>query len=502
MINFLGYAPDLDNTTPGVITDCSFLIPSARGYKPAASPSSAGLPALPGTLPACRGSTLVRKTDDTTRLFAGTVNRLVESGSATWTPRGSSYALGTNERWRFAQFGDRSLAAVKSHILQSITTASEFSQVTSTAPKGAIVEVVNNFVMLFNVNDQGAIFDSLDRPDGWWCGPKGNDGTGNWVPSVTTEAATGTLRSTPGPLTAGRRFGHQIVAYKLRSMYLGSYVGAGPIWDWQLIPGEAGAMSQEVVISVGTPEDPKHVFMGFDNFYMFAGGRAVPIGNITPQGFMSPVRDTVFDELDTSVYYACQALHDARKALVYFYYPTNADGLNTNKCVVYNYRTNRWGRDDRSIEAVVEYIAAGLSYGDLGASYSTYADFPNLSYDTAFVSQDSPQPGIFDTTHTLKTLSGTPTNSSITTGDYGDPQRFTDLVRVIPQFLTAPTSATLTHYTRDVLSGMLVQRSYVALSNGRFDVLAAGRWHRGKFDMVGNHEIVGFTPFSEPDGEE
>lgn len=503
MISFLGYAPDLDPTTPGVITDCSFLIPSARGYKPAPTPASVGLPALPGTLPACRGAALVRKTDDTTRLFAGTANRLVEAGDATWTPRSAStFALGSSERWRFAQFGDRSLAASKSHILQSITSATDFAQVTSTAPKGAIVEVVNNFVFLLNVNDQGAIFDSLDRPDGWWCGPKGSDGTGNWVPSVTTEAATGTLRSTPGPLTAGRRYGNQLVAYKLRSMYLGTYVGAGPIWDFQLIPGEAGAMSQESVVSVGTPEDPKHIFMGFDNFYMFSGGRAVPIGNVTPQGFMSPVRDTVFDEIDMSAYYACQALHDAHKALVYFYYPTTVNGLTCNKCVVYNYRTNRWGRDDRTVEAVTDFIAAGVAYGDLGTLYSTYNDLPNLSYDTAFVSQDSPRPGVFDTTHTLKTLSGTPTNSSITTGDYGDPQRFTDLVRVIPQFLMAPDAATLTHYTRDVLSAQLVSRGSVELSDGRFDVLASARWHRGKFDMTGNHEITGFTPMSAQDAEE
>lgn len=502
MPRFIGYAPDLDPTIPGVITDCIGLVPSPRGFRPAATPASTGQPALPGTLPACRGAALLRKTDDSTRLFAGTANRLVEQGSGTWTPRsGSTYSLGTANRWRFAQFGDRSLAAAKSEILQSLTTATDFAAVTSTAPKGAIVETVNNFVMLLNVNDQGGIFDSTDRPDGWWCGPKGNDGTGNWVPSVTTEAATGTLRSTPGPLTAGRRFGNQIVGYKLRSMYLGTYVGPPQIWDWQLLPGEAGAMSQEAVVNVGTAEDPKHIFMGFDNFYMFAGGRAVPIGNVTPEGFMSPVRDTVFDELATSVYYACQALHDPRKALVYFHYPSAVNGLITNKCVVYNYRTNRWGRDDRSIEAVVDYVAAGISYDQLGDFYATYDDLPEQSYDTAFVSAGAPQPAIFGTDHILKTLSGAPTTSAIITGDYGDPQTFFDLTRVVPTFLTAPTSATMTNYSRDILSSALVQRGSVALANGRFDVLSSARYHRARFDMTGDYEITGFEAYSQKDGE-
>jgi hypothetical protein len=70
---------------------------------------------------------------------------------------------------------------------------------------------------------------------------------------------------------------------------------------------------------------------------------------------------------------------------------------------------------------------------------------------------------------------------------------------VIPQFLIAPTSATLTHYSRDVLSAALSQRGLVELMNGRFDVLASARWHRGKFDMVGDHEITGFTPQTSDD---
>jgi hypothetical protein len=52
------------------------------------------------------------------------------------------------------------------------------------------------------------------------------------------------------------------------------------------------------------------------------------------------------------------------------------------------------------------------------------------------------------------------------------------------------------------LSGTLVQRGTTSLSNGRFDVLASARWHRGKFDMTGDHEIAGFTPYSNEDAEE
>lgn len=497
MIPFLGYAPDLDPTIPGVMTNCSAIVPSAKGFKGAPTPVSVGLPALAA---ACMGAAVVRKLDDTTRFFAGTTANLYEAASATWTPRsGATYGLSSAHRWRFAQFGDVSLAAARSEILQSLTSATTFANATSTAPKGAIVETVNNFVFLFDVHDQGGIYDSAERSDGWWCAAKG--GHTSWTPSVTTEAATGELRSTPGKITAGRKFGQQIVAYKQRSMYLGTYMGAGPIWDWQLLPGEAGALSQEVVVNVGTPDDPKHVFMGIDNFYLFSGGRAVPIGNVMPQGFMSPVKDTVFGELNVQYYYACTALHDTKNALVYFYYPVNS-AITPDKCVVYNYRTNRWGRDDRTIEQAVEFISSGVTYDSLGDSYATYEDFPNQPYDIAFVTQGAAVPAIFDTTHTVKTLNGTTGNSSITTGDYGDPQQYTDLVRVIPQFLTAPSSANLVNFYRDNLSDSLTTDQTTSLSGGRFDFLRSARWHRGRFDMVGNHEITGFESIAGEDGEE
>lgn len=489
MIPFIGYAPDLDPTLPGVMTNCAAIIPTIKGFKGAASAASSGYAALDAQ---CYGAASLRKTDDTVRLFAGTAAKLYEGSGLSWTNKsGTISGLGATNFWRFAQFGDVSLAVAKTEKLQFITTSTAFANVTSTAPKASIVETANNFVFLFDVSDQGAIYDSADRPDGWWCGPKG--GYVDFTPSVTTEAATGTLRSTAGKITAGRRFGYQVIAYKLRSMYLGTYVGQTAIWDWQLIPGEAGALSQEVVVNVGTPEDPKHIFMGDDNFYVFAGGRAVPIGN--------PIKDTVFGELNAQYYFAAKAAHDTKSKTVRFYYPVASSNI-PDKCVVYNYLTDKWGRDDRQIQAAVEYVSGGLTYTALGSSYATYDDLPNLPYDLAFSAQGAPAPAIFDTLHTLKTLTGPCGVSSITLGDYGDSQIFSTLKRVRPKFLSGPTTATLVHFYRDILSGALLTGATAAINGGRFDFLRSARWHRGRFDLTGDHEISGFDADIEADGEE
>src|SRR5678816_4110775 len=102
-------------------------------------------------------------------------------------------------------------------------------------------------------------------------------------------------------------------------------------WDFNPIPGQAGALNQECIVDVGTADNPVHLMMGYEDFYRYDGSRPVSIGN--------PVKETVFGELDRSLSYTCAALHDRRNSRVYFFYPPN-------RCVVYNYKTGLWGRDD------------------------------------------------------------------------------------------------------------------------------------------------------------
>lgn len=489
-IIFQGYAPDLPSNTPGVFTDCAAILPSTRGFKAAPTPTSFGLAALAAQ---CRGAASLKKRDETPRTFAGTSANMYERSVQTWASvTGAAFVgLGSADRWRFAQLGDASLITAKTEIPRFITSGASFAVVAANAPRGAIIETVNNFVFLFDVNDQGAIFDSAERQDGWWCAGRGN--YTSWTPAITTEAATGTLQSTPGKIVAGRRFGYQIVAYKLRSMYLGTYVGPPLIWDFQLVPGEAGALSQEAVVNIGTPEEPKHIFMGLDNFYLFNGGRPVPIGN--------PVRESVFAEFNQAFYYAALALHDAVGKRVYFFYPVSGSEK-PDKCVVYNYETQRWGRDDRQVEFAFDALPAGVTYDGLGALYSTYSDFPAMSYDLAFAASGSGVPTIFDTSHVPRSLNGSAGNSSITLGDYGDDQSFFTLNRLRPRFISAPTSAQFTHSWRDNLSDSKTAEGAIAISSGRFDTRRSARWHSGTMSFVGDLEIQGFSVDGEFDGDD
>jgi hypothetical protein len=485
LITLYGYAPDLLPDTPGVMTNCASFIPTQRGFAGAPSPRSLGISALAA---ACQGAAIVGKLDNTNRLFAGTATKLYELSSTSWTDRsrasGGNYGLASDARWSFAQYGDVTLAAAKADILQFSTTGA-FANVGASVPKATIVEVVGQFAFLMDINDQGSIGSFGDSPDRWWCCAKG-DYT-DWTPATSTQCASGRLITAAGPIKAAKRFGDGIVAYKLRSMFVGTYVGPDArIWDFIEIPGSAGALGQYAVVDVSIPEEPRHIFMGADDFYLFDGTRPRPIGG--------DLKETVFAELNRTYAYLAVALHDPRKSRVYFYYPSSGS-TTLDKCVVYNYRSQKWGRDDRSLEMVVNYISAGVTYNDLGSIYPTYDAMPNVAYDSSFWSVTTQIPAVFDTSHVLMPLDGPNVTSSFTSGDFGDEDVSTLLSRVSPRFLTKPASANMVNFHRRTLGDTLTQDQTTPMNSlARFDVLRDAFWHRVRFDFTGPVELNSINP--------
>ena len=485
-----GYAPDLDPRTPGVLTNCAALIPSIRGMKGAPTPVATPLAALAA---ACTGAAILEKTDGSTRLIAGTTTELFEAGVSTWntvTAASGDYSGAAAVTWDFAQFGDTTIAVNKNDIVQT-SDSSVFANASTTAPKASIVETANNFVILFDVFDQGGIYDSADRTNGWWTAGRG--GTTVWTPSVANECYTGELSSTPGPVIAGKRFGDQVIAYKEFSMFRGYYLGSQG-WQFDEIPGEAGAISKRAVINVGTTDNPLHLIMGPFDFWIYDGSRPRSIG--------SDLKDTIFAELDRANRKSVKTLHSKQLNVVYWFYPVSG-GTTPDKCVVYNYKTGKWGRDDRTIEEVTDYIDSGITWDSLGDDFSTWDDLFATTWDESFLQSGLATPAIFDTSHNLKTLSGVAGTTSMTTGDYGSVQRYSTVTRVTPIYITYPDSGQLTHSYRNVIGESLTSDSAIGNnSKGEFDVLRSAPWHRDTIQFSGAVEIAGLNVELSVDGDE
>jgi len=480
MIPLVGFAPDLPPETRGVLTDCNNILPGVGEFVSAPSKVDAGLGAISG---AARGFVVVRKNDNSARTFAGSDDKLYE-GSSVWNDKSKvgGYTLGPDDRWRFAQFGDTTLATAKSETIQAITSGN-FADVSGTAPKAAIIETINNQVFAFNINGMGF----GDDPTRWACSALGS--TTDWTPSVATQCVSGQLLSTAGPITAGRRLGDIIVAYKNMSMYVGQYVGAPAIWDFRLVPGSVGAPCQEAVVTTGTA----HYFVGPDDFYVFDGSRPTPLN--------SPVREWFFNTLDPAYAYRICGTFDRQNQRVFWWFNSTSSNGVLNKCIVLNIKTGQWGRMDGNIEIAAEYVAAGVTYDGIGTPYSTYDDLPTtLSYDSPFWNSSGAVLSSFGTDHKAYTYSGSSATSSLTSGHHGDNVSFSTLSRVKPRFLVSPASSTMLYSHSNTDASSFTQNLSSNWENQWYDVLWSARWHKFELQFSGNMKISGYDLALTPDG--
>lgn len=477
---FAGFAPDLDPTTPGVITECENLVPTLRGYKGAASGIDVGMDALAA---AAVGAAVLVRLDGTARLIAGTATKLYEQSGSTWADvsRVAAYNASTSYPWRFAQFGDTALAINKGDVLQS-SSAGAFADVAG-APKAAVMCIASGFVMLANTNE-ATYGDSFDR---WWCSAYLN--VADWTPAIATQCATGRLVDSPGAITAMRTFGYDVVAYKARSMYVGRYAGPPGVWDFTLLPGEIGCASHEAIADIGSA----HIFIGDEDIYLFNGATVAAIG--------APLREWFFIDLDAASRYRIRHAHDRRASTVYFYYPRAGDNGELTGCIAYNYKSNKWGVAHRAIECPVDYISGGYTYDTLPILGARWDSWPQVAYDSPFWNATATSPAVFSTDHKLYSLTGAAESATLATGSYGVENSCSLLTRVTLRYLSRPTSATMLNAYRDVHGDPWALDVSTEESSGRFDVLRAAPWHIARFEFVGDFEVTGLSADVQPDGE-
>lgn len=485
MIPLKGFAPDVDPHIPGVITECSNMMPVAEGFRTSPSPVGIGYSALSS---ACKGAALLKQLDGTTRLVAGENDALWSAASGSWTDRtrtsGGAYSVGTSDRWRFAQFGNVSIAAAKSDTLQYWSTGTDFENITG-APKADLVCTVAGFVMLANTND-GTYGDQADR---WWCSAI-YDHT-DWTPAISTQCTTGRLVDTPGRITALKPLGDKVIAYKENAIYVGSYVGAPLVWSWSLVTNDIGAPTHESVIDAGS----FHLFIGNnDEIYVFDGSYPIPIGN--------EIKDWFFLDLDKTYAYRIDGIHDKERSNVIWFYPSDGSGSVLDSALIYNYKYKRWGHASYNIEVAVNVVGDGVTYESIGTLYSTYDDLPEIAMDSPYWQASSEVLGVFDTTHTIKTMTGVGGTMTLTTGYLGDDQLYTLARRVRPRFSDAPATGTLNTYYRNESGEADTIDKTVTMSNGKFDFLRSARWHKLKFTFTGDCEISGFAADIRPSGSE
>lgn len=482
----LSFAPDAIDIAPEVLSEVS-AVPTIRGYKTPPGGVSLGGAQFSGT---SQGAATLTGLNGSARTFVGTNTYLYEYTSGTWTDRSraGNYSLGS-ARWRFAQFGDTELAINKTAVLQSSTTGA-FANV-SNSPKASCIEVVQGFVLLADTDDSGLSISggpNADQGHRWWCSQLYNP-TGTWAPDPATQCTTGLLVETQGSIKRLCRIGDSVAAYKPTSIYLGRYVGPPSVWQWQCISTDVGTNYPDSVCAVGS----RQFFIGDSDLYVFDGQGTQPIG--------ASIKEWFFSRLNRTAATGILSLHDKASKVVYWFYPSDGSTVN-NSVLAYHYDTQRWGAFDLTVSDVVETITGTVTYDSLGNLYTTYEDMPDIPYDAPFWSASTPVLAYMSADNYLTSLSGSVGTMSMTTGWFGSEEIVSLCTRVRPRMRSAPSSGTIRHETRSELGGTVSISSAGTLTNGRFDVLRAARYHRFAITFAGSCEVEAIAPSLQPEGEE
>ena len=469
MTPIVGFAPDADSTTAGVLTDCEQMIPALTGMEAAPTPQTAD--AVPALGAECKGAAVLTKMDGTRRMIAGTGAALYELSGGSWVDRSDTggYTGSGDSRWCFAQFGNDTIATNGTEALQKSATGA-FAAI-SGAPVAKIAFTVKDFVMTLNTSSNA---------DEWYCCAAFD--AADWATSIDTQCAKGRLVATNGAITAGARLGEYAIAYKARSMYIGQYVGAPAVWQWQQVSGgDAGCAGQSALCDIGGA----HFFVGESGFYLFDGTRPVPVAD-------GQVRQWFLDDSDPSYRYRTQCMYDGQHDRVWIFYPKKGSST-PDSALVWHVKSKMWGRANRGIEAVLNYISTGVTIDGLTSLSATIETLPNVAFDSQYWLSGGRALSIFDTSHQLQTLTGAAGASSMTSGDYGDDMAVTRLQRVRVRYAAGqgPTTATATTYAKMNSGEDFVQKSSGTLADGKFDVRQSGRWHRVKVAFTGDVKVVG-----------
>lgn len=464
------WLPDADPTAPGVIAEVENLLPTLRGYAP--DYSLAVSQRYPVTLPA-----RVFSADSTFYAGAGvclfgTATGLYAAQDGTLVDRSRATAYATiNEgyEWRFATFATASgtyvLATNALNILQvtaNITTT-DFADVAS-APLGNTICVQRNFVLLGNF-----LTGSWPYDDGWRCSAQ-EDHT-DWTPDIATQSAQGRLTQTPGGIVRLIAYQDSVIAFKATSTYRGTYTGpTANTWSFPLISRSVGLVSHDAVCEA----DGVLYWMGPAGFYAYAGGQIQRIAG-APWNYAKKL----LRGLNT-----VQCVWDPVRRLVRWY--INSTTLEDGRAygIAYHPDSNKWGRfQDNSNCAFalpVDAVPTLDGYDEFIADLADWTTFGPVGCIDAATNQ-------------LLTYSGQPGASSLITGDIGDDDAVTGMLRARLRFQRAPTTSTMTHYHRQELGAALVTGATATRSDGKYDISYAARWHRVKFAQTGMCEVSGFS---------
>lgn len=475
----LGWGPDLDPSTPGVLVDVNNVIPSTDGYRamePFELVDGGSIGGKWRSFILSQVGTNLRinavLTDATfvSATFAATIYNWELGGSFS-----SAYSYSsTSTTWAvpviMRQFDNNIIAARAKQKLVAIDSAGTGGVITS-SPTCTTVETTRDFVIAFNTD---AGFD-------WHCSAIGDER--DWALSVSNQCVRGKLFDIKGPITAASKLNENVLAFSRSQCWLGRYVGAPDVWQWDRVSGDVGCVGPEAVA-----ETPYGVVWVSPNDIHIYDGSVIRSLNT------DPVRQTIFAGISRPLIRYAQVYWERKRGLLWFAFSPVSDTSFRYRTTAfaYHFESKRWSKADLSALAGGAVFTAFAQGGvqDYAIGTATWAQGVQ-QFDDLLIAVDISAANFMRASTTAQTAA----LGYVESGYIGNPSRSTMIRSVRPLFSSNDNSnGTLTLETRvqGLSGGSTATQTTTLDADFKYPLRQTGRWHSFKHVLTGTDVVNGY----------
>ena len=465
----IGWAPDIDPSTPGVIVDASACVATTDGIRPM-QPVDTLYSSVTAAYP--RSFAAVSVGDSTAHIVAACYSAgastsstctLYEFSNAIAVARGTYTASTFTDPVMFRFFDGEMFAAKVNSPMKYAARGGDFTAVTG-APSCSLLEATRDFVIAF---DTSTGYD-------WQTCAIGN--AHDWTLSVSNQAVRGELFNKSGRIVATGLFRENLIAFTETQMWLGRYVGAPSVFEWEQIAKDIGCVGPEAVA-----ETPFGIcWMSQSDIHIFDG--TAP-RSLNTQG----VRRTMFYDISPEWRKYSQLAWERKSGLLWVVATSNNAPVSDwwrRRQFTYHFETQKWmpGASTVWISEINQLTAANYLFTAAGPSRD---DMMGAVW----------APGLLTiaATQNERVPVGT-TYANFTTGFVGDQSTISMVRSVRPTFVDRNIggNCTATLYSQmKSMDSTAVTQVRALTSSEDFKFRQTGRWHQLKIECLTDDCISG-----------
>jgi hypothetical protein len=441
-------------------TDAKNVFASGAGYIPVRDMSAIST-ALNGQ---CAGAFSAIDAFGSINTFAGDGTKLYKLSAGTFSDvsKSGGYSVGTVERWKFVQFGQRVIATEITDPVQYYDMGSStlFADLTGSPPKARHIARIRDFVVLANTANSPS--------EVYWSGF--NDST-NWTKG-TAQCDSQTLQD--GGWIQGIVGGDVGYVFQDNIITRMTYVGPPLYFQFDVLETNRGVAAPGSLVKVGASV----FFLDHDGFYQKDGdNQSVSIGNqMVDQWFAAHLQPNTLEEVTSGF--------DPQNKLVFWsFVSTDAtDVTKPDTILAYNWYNKQWSYAKLAHELIYPALSEAWTLEGIGLVYSTIESVP-ISFDSRAWTGGAAYMGIFNSSHQLCSLAGSNLAATMTTADV-EPSKGRRSIITNLRPLCDTSAATITCQSRERFADSEALTSSAAMqSNGDVPLLSSGRFHRLQIDI-------------------